>query len=81
MSAPSSPGEAISVSASRSAATIASAPLAFSAAIAGLRSRTAPEVPGYCNSAPSTSRFVEIGEGIADDQRPAERLGAGAHHS
>ncbi len=25
-------------------------------------------------------RTVEIGEGIADDQGPAERLGAGAHH-
>src|SRR5882724_10963052 len=55
ISAPSSPGEAISVSASRSAATITSPPLARSAAMAGCRSRTAPEVPGYCSSPPNTS--------------------------
>ncbi len=55
MSAPRSPGEASSVSASGSAATMASAPLARSAAIAGRRSRTAPWLPGYCSSAPNTS--------------------------
>ena len=33
----------------------ASAPLARSEAIAGLRSRTAPDVPGYCNRPPNTS--------------------------
>ncbi len=58
----------------------ASAPLARSAAMAGRRSRTAPDVSGYCSRPPNTSACVEIGEGIADDQIPAQRLGAGAHH-
>ena len=47
---------------------------------AGRRSRTAPDVPGYCSSAPNTSAVFEIGEGIADHQTPAQRLGAGAQH-
>ena len=55
MSAPSSPGERSRVSASRSAATAVSAPRAVAASISGVRSRTAPEAPGYCSSTPNSS--------------------------
>ena len=80
MSAPSSPGEAISVSASRSAATTASAPLACSAAIAGLQVAHRARCAGILQQAAEHFRVIEIGEGIADDQIPAQRLGAGAQH-
>ena len=80
MSAPSSPGEASKVSASRSAATMASAPLSRSDAIAGLMSRTAPDVSGYCSRPPNTSRSGKIGADIAHNKRPSQRLGAGAQH-
>ena len=55
MSAPSSPGGRSRVSASRSAATAVSAPRAVAASISGVRSRTAPDAPGYCSSTPNSS--------------------------
>ena len=55
MSAPISPGERSRVSASRSAATTASAPRSCAAAIIGPWSRTWPLAPGYCSSTPKNS--------------------------
>src|SRR4029450_7655894 len=55
MSAPSSPGEANSVSARGSVAITASAPPACNAAMTPRKSRILPEVPGYCSSAPKTA--------------------------
>src|SRR5215208_3784021 len=74
-SAPSSPGEANSVSARRSAATIASAPLARRAQVAhGTRGRRILQQPAEYFGA------IEISAGVADDQIPTQRLGAGAQH-
>ena len=51
-SAPHSPGGLSSVSASRSAATVTSAPLAWASAVRASKSRSAPEQPGYCCTMP-----------------------------
>jgi len=65
MSAPSSPGEAMTESASRSAETIAQR----------ARACRILQQPAEHLSA------VEIDGGIADDKPPAQRLGAGAQHA
>ena len=44
------------------------------------KSRTAPDVPGYCSSAPKHVRLGEINQRVACYQIPAQRLGAGAQH-
>ena len=80
ISAPSSPGEASSVSASGSAAMIASAPLACSAAIAGAQVAHRAGAARILQQRAEHLGLVEIGEGIADDKFPAQRLGAGAQH-
>ncbi len=49
-SAPIAPGGASSTRLSRSAQTIASAPASCAAAISACRSRSAPDVPGYCST-------------------------------
>ena len=77
-SAPSSPGGASSVRASRSAATATSAPRSCAASISGARSRTAPEAPGYCSSTPKRSPSGSPSVEVGDDDLDAERLGAGA---
>ncbi len=55
MSAPSSPGAAMSVRASRSAAATTSAPASWAAAATARKSRSRPEAPGYCTSTPKLS--------------------------
>ena len=52
---PTPPAGSSRVRASRSAATVTSAPRSWAAATTRRRSRTAPSAPGYCTSTPKTS--------------------------
>ena len=77
------------MSASRSADAVTSAPASCAAAVSAVRSCRAPSIAGYCTRTPNTSAppaaarsssaVVTRGE-VGDDDRDAQRHGAGAHH-
>ena len=74
---PSAPGDSSRVSASRSAATTASAPRSWAASITGRGSRTRPDAPGYCTSTPHSSPSGRPSVEVGDDapRCPSPRRG------